>query len=312
MDRMLTADSPLAESRQTLGASSPMVSIIIPAYNEEAVIGRTLEGLLAGAAPGDLEIIVCCNGCRDRTAEIARSFGPPVRVLETAEGSKPRALNMGDEAATTFPRIYLDADILLDYASVKSIVRALASPEVLAVAPRMRVDLSGRRWSVRAFYNVWMKTPYHQSGMIGSGVYALSEAGRRRFCSFPNLIADDGFVRAHFAPEERQILDDCDFTVTAPATLDSLLRIKTRASLGNKELRRTYPELMQRLAQQEQGKNQRAAYWSMLAKPALWPQLGIYVFVKAVAAIRARSQLKKLTNYRWERDETSRMQSSAR
>jgi glycosyltransferase involved in cell wall biosynthesis len=116
-----------------------MVAIIIPAYNEETVIGRTLRGLLEGPAIPNLEIIVCCNGCTDRTAEIAREFGHPVRVLETPRGSKTGALNMGDAAASTFPRIYLDADIQLDRRGVARIVEALQSEAALAVAPRMRV-----------------------------------------------------------------------------------------------------------------------------------------------------------------------------
>src|SRR4051794_34884229 len=103
-----------------------MVSIIIPAYNEEAVIGRTLTGLLQDADVSNLEIIVCCNGCHDRTADIARSFGPPVRVIETAQGSKTLALNMGDAAATSFPRIYLDADISLSYSTINKMVDALS------------------------------------------------------------------------------------------------------------------------------------------------------------------------------------------
>lgn len=285
----------------------PNVSIIIPAYNEQAVIRRTLEHLLADAPPGELEIIVSCNGCVDQTAEIARSFGPAVRVVEIAEGSKTRALNEGDAAATAFPRIYLDADILLDYATVKEIVHALSETDVLAAAPRMQVDLSGRRWPIRAFYNVWMQTPYHLRGMIGSGVYALSEAGRRRFESFPNIIADDGFVRAHFGPQERRVLDQCSFTVVPPTTLTGLLRIKTRAALGNRELSQKHPELMQRLARLEESTAKQSTYWKLATQPALWPQLGMYAFVKTVAAFRARSQMKKLNAYRWERDETSRV-----
>ena len=47
------------------------VSVIIPAHNEESVIGRCLAAMLEGAQPGELEIIVVCNGCSDRTGEKA-------------------------------------------------------------------------------------------------------------------------------------------------------------------------------------------------------------------------------------------------
>lgn len=283
-----------------------MVSIIIPAYNEEAVIGRTLSFLLDGADRSALDIVVCCNGCVDRTAEIAKSFGPPVRVVETSKGSKTLALNMGDAAAHSFPRIYLDADVLLSYEAVKRIVQELTESNQLAVAPRMRVDLTGRSWLIRAFYDVWLKTPYHQKGMIGSGIYALSEEGRKRFQEFPEIIADDGYVHAQFGPNERKAIDDCYFTIIPPVTFSGLLRIKTRARLGIKEMWQKYPDLMSRHVSAEKADTGRAGYRNLVRQPQLWPQLAIYTLVKVIAEVRAKSQLAKLKQYRWERDESSR------
>lgn len=58
-----------------------MLSIIIPAHNEQAVIRRCLTALLSGAAPGELEVIVVCNAYSDWIANVtveivaARSLG---------------------------------------------------------------------------------------------------------------------------------------------------------------------------------------------------------------------------------------------
>lgn len=287
-----------------------MVSIVIPAYNEEAVIGRTLSHLLQGTTDEDrrnCEIIVSCNGCKDRTAEIARSFGPPVKVVETDIGSKTVALNNGDAAATMFPRIYLDADILMNFESVKAVVRALSEPGVLAAAPRMRVDLTGRPWAIRAFYKVWLRTPYHLKGMIGSGVYALSQEGRNRFKEFPRIIADDGYVYALFGPDERKTVEEASFTIVAPKDLASLLRIKTRATLGMKELKQRFPDVVERQATLQNRSKSRYDYMKLLAQPHLWPELGVYSMVKAIASLRAKQQLKTLSGYKWERDESSRV-----
>ena len=60
-----------------------MISVIIPAHNEAALLGDTLNHLLKDTAPGTLEIVVACNGCTDNTAKIARAFEPSVRVVET-------------------------------------------------------------------------------------------------------------------------------------------------------------------------------------------------------------------------------------
>ena len=90
-----------------------MPSIIIPAYNEGQVIERCLDAVLADAKPGEFEIVVVCNGCKDDTAERARRYGDRVTVVETPVGSKIGALNLGDDHATRFPRFYVDADIQL-------------------------------------------------------------------------------------------------------------------------------------------------------------------------------------------------------
>src|SRR5215813_6453429 len=74
-------------------------AVIIPAYNEAAVIKRTLAPLSQAAVEGLIELIVVCNGCADDTADVARSV-PGVEVIELEQGSKPAALNAGDEAAT--------------------------------------------------------------------------------------------------------------------------------------------------------------------------------------------------------------------
>ena len=85
-----------------------MTSVIIPAHNEDTVIGRLLQGLTRAETEAQradsLDIVVVCNGCSDRTAEIARAFGEPVHVIETEVASKSHALRLGDEAARSFPR----------------------------------------------------------------------------------------------------------------------------------------------------------------------------------------------------------------
>jgi cellulose synthase/poly-beta-1,6-N-acetylglucosamine synthase-like glycosyltransferase len=82
-----------------------MISIIVPAHDEETLIGAGLEALTRGAEPGELEVIVVCNGCRDATADVARRVGEPVRVIETPVASKIHALNLGDQAASGYPRL---------------------------------------------------------------------------------------------------------------------------------------------------------------------------------------------------------------
>jgi glycosyltransferase involved in cell wall biosynthesis len=285
-----------------------MISVVIPAHNEAGVIEQSLRALTDGAQPGELEVIVVCNGCRDATAEIARRFGEPVRVLETSVASKSNSLDMGDQAATGFPRIYADADVMLTLDSVRELAKALESGEILAAAPAAdTVFAANTHWAVRAYYDLWMALPYVQEGMIAAGVYALSEKGRRRFDRFPNLIADDGFIRAQFAPGERRKVDSAISVVRAPATVWGLILIKTRSRLGFYELKQRFPELFVREAHtKDYGK----ALWAVLRRPRLWAGVFPYLWVNAFSRYRARKQLQRLSDYVWERDNSSRTMSS--
>jgi hypothetical protein len=277
-------------------------SVVVPAHDEAAVIGRCLEALLSDAEPGELEVVVVCNGCRDATAERARAFGARVRVLETPRASKSEALNAGDAAASAFPRIYLDADVELATASARALAAALAGPEARVAAPRPEVRLEGASWPVRAFYAVWTRTPYYREGGIGAGAYALSAAGRRRFERFPDLISDDGFVRALFAREERcQVA--APSVVRPPRRLRGLVRAKTRSRLGVYELARRFPELARR---DRTEKSYAAAALGLAREAALWPCLPVYLAVNGLARLRAHRQLRRAGPARWERDETSR------
>jgi GT2 family glycosyltransferase len=109
-------------------------AVIIPAYNEAAVIARTLMPLSQASVDGLFEVIVVCNGCTDRTADVARSV-PGVQVVELVQGSKPAALNAGDEAATLWPRLYLDADIEICATAVLAVLDRLSEGDVLAARP---------------------------------------------------------------------------------------------------------------------------------------------------------------------------------
>ena len=112
-----------------------MISIVVPAFNERSVIARTLKAMTGGAAPGELDVIVVCNGCTDDTASIARSFGPPVRVIETDIPNKTHALNLGDQAADSFPRLYADADVVITLDAVRRLAARLRSASCVGLLP---------------------------------------------------------------------------------------------------------------------------------------------------------------------------------
>ena len=74
----------------------------------------------------------------------------------------------------------------------------LGQGDILAVAPTPDIDLAGCSRMVRLYFAIRHLLPSSRHGIGGSGVYALSEAGRQRFDQFPEVIADDTFVRLQF------------------------------------------------------------------------------------------------------------------
>jgi glycosyltransferase involved in cell wall biosynthesis len=210
-----------------------MISILIPAHTEGCVLGRLLAGIVNDPY---IQIIVVANGCSDNTADVARRFGERVAVIETQIGSKANALNLGDQVATAFPRVYIDADVRFDAASIRALVEPLQDGKYLAASPRVEHDLTEASWFVRAFYEIDRRLPSSKETIGGSGVYALSKEGRRRFQAFPMIIADDAFVRRHFKPEERIVVKEAVSIVTPPTTLRGLVKIKTRSHYGNYEI----------------------------------------------------------------------------
>jgi glycosyltransferase involved in cell wall biosynthesis len=284
-----------------------MISIIIPAHNEESVIARGLRALLTGAAPGELEVVVACNGCTDRTAEVARSFGSPVRVLEVAQASKIAALNAADAVAVGFPRFYIDADVIIELASVRRIAFALEKGSALMATPQVCMPLRDTTWPVRAFYRVWTALAYNRTfGAVGTGVYAVSAAGRARWRAFPDVISDDGFVRFCFATHERSTVEGAVSHVDPPRDFARLIRIKTRSRLGLYQLRASFPGRSTSDRRRAPG-----AARHLLGNISLWPQLPIYLLVNLVTRVRAARQFRSREQLPWERDESARAVLSA-
>jgi glycosyltransferase involved in cell wall biosynthesis len=276
-----------------------MTTIIIPAHNEEKIISNCLKPFIKNARLDDLEVIVVCNGCSDLTVNTVKKLSDKFVCLETDIPSKTHALNLGDEYATSYPRIYLDADIVISFDAVEAINTTLKN-NIYATSLEPKMDLSKSSWPVKAFYEIWLNLPYCKAGMIGSGLYALSEKGRSKFDQFPNIIADDGFVRCLFKDKERIVTKDHFASVSAPYTLSSLIKIRTRSRLGRYQLKDKFPDLLK-----NETKDFRGALKKLFFDFKLWPKLFIYFSVNIISRMRAKYQyLTKRTT--WERDDSRR------
>lgn len=115
-----------------------LISIIIPAFNEEDRIGRTVASVIDAPA---VEIIVANGSSSDLTAEKARAAGAAVVVSESGRG---RQMNRGAEIARGKILLFLHADTQLPETFRKDIEQILQDKRNLAGGFRLRIDKSDR------------------------------------------------------------------------------------------------------------------------------------------------------------------------
>ncbi len=288
------------------GNADLLASVVIPAHNEAAVIRRSLDALFTNIAPGELDVVVVCNGCRDETAALARSSGHQVRVLELSCASKPAALRAGDLAALTFPRLYLDADVVLSGSSARKLVERLNS-DAIAARPPISYNTTRSSPLVRGYFRARAQLPSVLASLWGAGVYGLSSAGRARFGVFPDVVADDLWVDQQFEPHEVGIVECAPVVVNVPRRTRDLVRVLFRIYRGKAESR----------ARAEHGDRARETLPSTLSdlrRLALSGPTGAAdAAAYAALALGARVALALVSGasrtpggQRWERDDSSR------
>ena len=106
------------EMAKPRGSFNPRVSIIVPAYNEEKVVARTIETLVEADYPNK-EIIIVDDGSQDNTYEVASRFASrTLKVIRRPNGGKFAALNTGIAVCTGEIIVTVDADSLIGRAAI--------------------------------------------------------------------------------------------------------------------------------------------------------------------------------------------------
>jgi glycosyltransferase involved in cell wall biosynthesis len=118
-------------------------SIVVPAFNEERLLGRTLQSLQAvqpvfANAGWEAETIVCDNNSTDRTSEIAEAAG--AKVVFEPYNQIARARNRGAEAASGDWLIFVDADSQPSAQLFAQVLEQIASGRCLAGGVTVKLD----------------------------------------------------------------------------------------------------------------------------------------------------------------------------
>jgi cellulose synthase/poly-beta-1,6-N-acetylglucosamine synthase-like glycosyltransferase/spore germination protein YaaH/peptidoglycan/xylan/chitin deacetylase (PgdA/CDA1 family) len=223
----------------------PVVSVLIPCFNEEKVIAASVSRILASRWPG-LEVIVLDDGSKDATAQIVRDTfkdEPRVTLLSFENGGKARALNQGLEYAKGEIIVALDADTLFPPDTIARLARWFGDPAVGAVAGNAivgnRVNLV-TRWQALEYVTA-QNLERRALAALGAVTVVPGAVGAWRKKALmdlggypPDTLAEDQDLtlavqragwRVEFDPEARAYTE-------APDTVAGLLKQRYRWSFG--------------------------------------------------------------------------------
>ena len=138
--------------KQASPGFNPRVAVLIPSYNEEKVIVRTIRSVL-NSDYENLHVIVIDDGSKDRTAEVARAAYPKeiamgrVRVLEKPNGGKAAALNYALDRIDEEIYVGIDADTVIAMDAISKLIPHFEDPEIGAVAGNAKVGNRVNLWT---------------------------------------------------------------------------------------------------------------------------------------------------------------------
>jgi glycosyltransferase involved in cell wall biosynthesis len=193
---------------------TPPVSLIIPAHDEEEVIGGRLENLLELDYPEEqLEIVVASDGSEDGTDAIVERHAVQnghVRLLRCERAGKLPALNRATRETAGDILAFGDANAVWAPDALRKLVRNFADPEVAYVCGQVRFQrLDGtNREGLYWRYEMWLRASESALGSITGGNGAIYAVRRSDYVEwpfghdlgFPNLMVQRG-RRAVYEPE---------------------------------------------------------------------------------------------------------------
>lgn len=226
---------------------TPPAAVLVPAFNEEKVIGRTIDGLLASDYPPDrLRIVIIDDGSTDDTARIVQEYAARhsnVELLRKNNAGKSAALNLGMREVEEEYVITIDGDTIVRPETVRRLLEPFADPEVDAVCGNVQVGnvkniltafqdveyVTSQNYDRRAFdaLNCIAVVPgatgaWRRTAVLAAGGYSSSTLTEDADLTLTML---EQHKRIVYAPEARSITE-------APERVGPLFQQRFRWSFG--------------------------------------------------------------------------------
>lgn len=244
----------------------PSLTVIIAAFQEEAVIAATLRSLREVTYDGAIEVIVVDDGSEDGTAEVARASEAAFALLDKFtfrvvklefNGGKAEALNSGLALAQHDLIITIDADTTLEHDSIAILVDRLQSATGNTVAIAGAVLVANAKESLIAGAQQWdylhgIAAVKRMQGMYGGilvaqgafSIYerhAIVEVG-----GWPNCVGEDIVLTWALLQQgyHTGYAENAIAWTRVPQTVRGLARQRKRWARGMIEALSTYPKLL--------------------------------------------------------------------
>ena len=226
----------------------PRVAVLIPAYNEESVIVRTIRSVL-NSDYKNLHVIVINDGSRDRTAEVATAAyaeeiaAGRLQVLSKPNGGKAAALNYGLERVNEEIFIGIDADTVIAPDAISKLVPRFADPTIGAMAGNAKVGNRVNlwtRWQALEYitsqnYERRALDLFHVVTVVPGAIGAWRTAAVKAAGGYPlNTVAEDADLTMNLLEQQLKVdYEDRALAFTeAPIDARGLMRQRFRWSFG--------------------------------------------------------------------------------
>ena len=156
------------------------ISVIVPAFNEERLIGETLETIKTALAVFEkrgwsTELIVCDNNSTDRTSEIARAAG--AKIVFEPQNQIARARNTGAAAATGDWLMFVDADSHPSPELFEEVAEQIAQDSCMAGG--CTIQLIGKHTFSNLVVRLWNRLSRRLNWLAGSFIFCRASAFRK-------------------------------------------------------------------------------------------------------------------------------------